>query len=81
MLGVRSGRTRLNARIPLPLDATVAGNDVLQALIVSPFERSIGKTLKGLCVEASTKIRARIRGYLSSLGVLENAYLIQAGEV
>jgi hypothetical protein len=33
MLGVRSGKTQLNAWIPLPLDATVAGNDVLQALI------------------------------------------------
>jgi len=27
------------------------------------------------------KIRARIRGYLSSLGVLENAYVIRARDV
>ena len=43
--------------------------------------RPIRGTLNGLCIEPSTKFRHGIRAYLSSLGVLEDAYLIQAGDL
>jgi hypothetical protein len=52
MLGVGSDKTRLNAWMPLPPDATAGDNDVLQALIVSPFPKPIEETLNGLFIEA-----------------------------